>query len=211
MLEIEGQQSPQLARGEGSLSHDQETGQNQHTEVGAEQSSIWVDRIKQQLQWQWEENDKWLKENAENPEMAKEWGELWKNAETLRDNLGKFSEDDPNIPAGDETKQKLKFLDIVDAFIGAEDKHEIASLTFLLPLVSGGTFEVLNYLGGNPVSPGFGTKLGLVMGTAFASSIEGYNLAKKGAEKLKALIGKNKGIGAGGPHPSQADTGGNKT
>ncbi len=107
---VEGQQPFQREQ-DSKPTVGQATEQKQNGEARTEQPRDWVDQVKQRLEWQREENDKWLKENAESPEMAKEWGELSKNAETLRDNLGKFSEDDPNIPASDETKQKLRKLE----------------------------------------------------------------------------------------------------
>jgi hypothetical protein len=163
-----------------------ETRQNQSTEARLEHPSPWVDRVNQELQRQRERDEWWLKENAENPEMAKEWETLWKNAEMLRDNLGKFSEDNQDIPASDETKQKLQELGQRETADKEEIRwenmstHERSIFLFLGSLGVGGMLEALDYLGVAPTrSAGLGAGVGLIMGTAIASSIEGYELAKK--------------------------------
>jgi hypothetical protein len=148
------------------------------------------------------ENKKYLRENAETPEIAMQLIEVYENSKKLHETVAKFSKDDPNIPASEETKQKLKLLDVVDYFIGDKDKHEIAGASFLLPLLGGGVVEYLNYLGGGTLPPGLSAEVGLAIGAAMGGSIEGYNLARKGrngAEKVKALIAKYKPTGAETP------------
>jgi hypothetical protein len=139
------------------------------------------------------ENKRWLEENAESPEQAKELVKIYENAKKFQETVAKFSDDDIDIPASEETKQKLKLLDIVDSFIGDKDKHDIALATFLLPSLSGVVVETLNFLGGNSLPPGLSAKVGLAIGAAMGGSIEGYNFARKarsGSEKVKSLITK---------------------
>ena len=158
-----------------------------------------------------EENIRYLRENAETPEQAEQLVQIYENAKKLQENIAKFSKDDAAIPASEETKLKLKLLDVAENLVGEGPEHGTAFRAFLLPSLIGGVFETLNFASGGSISaPGFSAEVGLAIGAALGGSLEGMNLAKIGIEKLKALRDKNKATGAEVPQPSRLQTGGNK-
>lgn len=143
------------------------------------------------------ENKKYLQENAESPEQAEQYIQLYENAKKMKETIAKFSEDDPNIPASEETKQKLIALNNVDnsAEISAS-RRQFSGGFLALALTGAAAFEFFNLAAGGSIAPpGYATKVGLAIGGGVSGSIEGTALVVKGVEKLKALMGKNKATG----------------
>ncbi len=185
----------------------QETAQNQIVEIPHPDEALGKLEKGDVIGYMDMENKKYLRENAETPEQAEQLVQIYENAKKLQETVTNFSEDNPDIPASEETKQKLNSLDKVDSSVDSGLRHEFATATFLLPTVGAAAFEMFNLAsGGTIATPGFPIEVGLAIGAAMGGSIEGYALVKKGAEKLKALIRKNKPTGAETPQSQRIQT-----
>jgi hypothetical protein len=77
----------------------------------------------------------------ENPEVAEQQRELMENMRQFYVNLGQFSEDDPNIPPGQETKEKLSGADEL-----LEVSGKMAKMVSPWLLGGGAILEGFNYL-----------------------------------------------------------------
>jgi hypothetical protein len=189
----EGAEVPQASQPE------QRSTSAQNAEARVEQPGSWVERVRQELQNQYEKDDQWLRENAENPEMAEQWRQLWENTEKLQGNLGQLSEIDQKAPISGKTKQKLSNADKL-----LRDFHPVAKQVGAIALGGSALLEGFSYLTGGP--PGLMATFLMVPAAGVIGMGEGIGLTAKGIEKagegyrkLRGLIEKN------------TETGGNKT
>jgi len=183
----------------------QETAQNQRAESRSDEALGKLEKG-DVIGYMDEENKRYLRENAETPEQAEQLMQIYENAKELQEAVVQFNKDDPDIPASEETKQKLIDLtDINDKYGSLSRKaHMYATISILTSILGGGFMELATYINGGP--PGVSSEVGLAIAAALGGSIEGYTLTKKGAEKLKALIAKNKPTGAEAPQSARTQT-----